>query len=73
MLFRSLVSALAAFGLWAGQADAAAPGYPERPVRFIVTYPPGGPTDFVARTISRIAVLSCAVRCASEWSATSLR
>ena len=32
--------------------DAAqAQAYPGRPIRWIVTYPPGGPTDFVARAI----------------------
>jgi tripartite-type tricarboxylate transporter receptor subunit TctC len=32
-------------------APAAAQAYPLRPIRWIVTYPPGGPTDFVARAI----------------------
>ena len=27
-------------------------GYPNRPVRFIVNYPPGGPTDLTARTLA---------------------
>jgi tripartite-type tricarboxylate transporter receptor subunit TctC len=31
--------------------DASAQTYPNRPIRWIVTYPPGGPTDVVARAI----------------------
>ncbi len=33
-------------------AATATPGYPSRPIRWIVTYPPGGGTDIVARTIA---------------------
>ena len=36
----------------AGQAATATPGYPSRPIRWIVTFPPGGGTDVVARTIA---------------------
>ena len=34
-------------------APAGAPGYPQRPVRLIVTFPPGGGTDLLARTVGK--------------------
>ena len=37
----------------AGAAPAFAQSYPERPVRFIVPFPAGGGTDFVARTVGQ--------------------
>ena len=43
------VSILLTF-VWTGSA-VQAQGYPSKPIRWIVTYPPGGPTDFVARAI----------------------
>jgi tripartite-type tricarboxylate transporter receptor subunit TctC len=36
--------------LWSSAASAQA--YPTRPVKFIVAYPPGGPTDILARLLS---------------------
>jgi tripartite-type tricarboxylate transporter receptor subunit TctC len=57
MARRLLRNALfAVFGLWIGGAAAQSPalvqGYPNRPIRFIVTFPPGGSTDLVARAIA---------------------
>ena len=46
--FLRLAVAGAAFGLSVGAALAA---YPERPIRFIVPFPPGGSTDVIARTM----------------------
>ena len=37
----------------AGMATASAQGYPDRPVRIIVGYPPGGGTDLVARLVQQ--------------------
>ncbi len=44
-----LISAVA--GMAAPAAAAAAANYPERPVTLVVTYPPGGTVDVVARLI----------------------
>src|SRR5262245_22913235 len=43
----------AALALAAGIAGAAAQSYPDRPIKVLVPYPAGGPTDTVARAITQ--------------------
>jgi tripartite-type tricarboxylate transporter receptor subunit TctC len=50
---RIIAALLALFAAGASHAQTAAPAYPTRQVRVIVAYPPGGPTDVIARLIAQ--------------------
>ncbi len=49
--FAALAAALAAMLLVPAAAQAQASTYPDRPIRFLVPYPPGGGTDVIARIV----------------------
>jgi tripartite-type tricarboxylate transporter receptor subunit TctC len=51
LLSITALGALAALALAAGAAQAQPAAYPDKPVRFLVPYPPGGGTDVIARIV----------------------
>lgn len=53
-LLRNALVALGMLGTMTGAyAQSTAATYPDRPIRLVVTFPPGGPTDIVARAVGQ--------------------
>jgi tripartite-type tricarboxylate transporter receptor subunit TctC len=56
---RDLIALLAGVALFAGADAAPGADYPNRPVRIVVPYPAGGPTDLIARLAAQMLTESC--------------
>jgi len=48
-----LVTAISSLFLTAGAAHAQLPAYPAKPIRLILPFPPGGPSDILRRALSQ--------------------
>src|SRR6266704_3050964 len=55
---RKATAALLAAALCAPAGDAAGQGYPAKPVKFVVGFAAGGPTDVIARIVAQDMTLS---------------
>ncbi len=51
-VFGTAILALLTAGPWAAVPGLAQTNYPDRPVKIVVPYPPGGASDIVARMIA---------------------
>ncbi|MDD0816523.1 tripartite tricarboxylate transporter substrate binding protein [Curvibacter sp. HBC28] len=54
LLNRRQLGTLALLAPWGAQAQAQAPAYPARPVKLINAFPPGGPSDILARSVGEV-------------------
>jgi tripartite-type tricarboxylate transporter receptor subunit TctC len=52
-IFRSLIFVSIVCGVFVGAAPAAAQTYPDRPIKWMIGYPAGGASDFLARVLSQ--------------------
>lgn len=50
---RAIVALVAALAIFAGSAHGAETGYPNKPIRLVVPFPPGGTTDVIGRLIGQ--------------------
>jgi len=61
-MLRFTLQAFCALALAAFTPAASAQSYPVKPVRFVVPYPPGGPTDILGRAVAQRSARASASR-----------
>jgi tripartite-type tricarboxylate transporter receptor subunit TctC len=66
LMLRALLAVVPAAAAGAGAHAADGPAYPRRPVRFIVGFPPGGPSDILARLVGERLSLHWGERVVTE-------